>query len=188
MKKRDIKKLERENRIKNNRSRLKVIKLLRFYKKQDEEVSFKLIGNPNMLIIGKLEKVWSLCDPFCIIRISDKKVMKIYIDDIEHYTLFPGNSSKCQGIEFINQGILNIRKSIPKSLKIELWKNNFGEMFEGSCYVCKSKILRDEFEAGHVIASINGGEDKIDNLRTICKACNRSMGTQNLNKFKEKYF
>lgn len=82
-----------------------------------------------------------------------------------------------------------LRKSIPKSLKILVWDKNIGkEKGIGECDVCNSEIDSKNFECGHVKSVKDGGETNIENLLPICSSCNKSMGTQNLHEFKEKYF
>ena len=82
-----------------------------------------------------------------------------------------------------------LRKSIPKSLKILVWDKNIGkEKGIGECDVCNSEIDSKNFECGHVKSVKDGGETNIENLLPICSSCNKSMGTQNLLEFKEKYF
>jgi len=81
------------------------------------------------------------------------------------------------------------RKRIPKQLRIDVWNHYIGEdKRKGNCYVCKKIIDITNFECGHNIADANGGETKLYNLRTICKGCNRSMGTMNLELYKETYY
>lgn len=63
----------------------------------------------------------------------------------------------------------------------------YGTLILGNCYVCNKEIDSKHFECGHVVARKKGGEDKLDNLRPICEECNKSMGTQNLQEFKN-YF
>lgn len=82
-----------------------------------------------------------------------------------------------------------VRKSIPKSLKDLLWDTTFGDSVgEGNCYVCNIKINSKRFEAGHIVAEANGGKTILENLRCICSVCNKSMGTDNLEEFKGRYF
>jgi hypothetical protein len=81
------------------------------------------------------------------------------------------------------------RKNINKTVKHALWTKYYGKNMEGLCYVCETNLINCfSFEAGHVIAAANGGSDNINNLRPICKSCNGSMGTQNLEAFKEHFF
>lgn len=81
------------------------------------------------------------------------------------------------------------RKSVPKSLKDKLWDTTFGpEAGEGYCYVCDEKINSKRFEAGHIISVFNNGRTILSNLKCICSTCNKSMGTQDLEEFRETYF
>lgn len=80
------------------------------------------------------------------------------------------------------------RKSIPITVKNNLWKLYFGENFNERCNVCKNDINVHNFEAGHITSVKNGGSDNIENLVPICSTCNKSMGIQNLNDFKKNYY
>lgn len=81
------------------------------------------------------------------------------------------------------------RKSVPKTLKNRLWDTTYGASAgEGECHVCEITINSKNFEAGHIIAVANGGKTILSNLRCVCGTCNKSMGTTNLEEFKETYF
>lgn len=81
------------------------------------------------------------------------------------------------------------RKAIPKTLKNKVWDNYIGrQKGEGECYCCGKMIDSKDFECGHIIAVAKGGSTTLDNLRPICSCCNKSMGTKNMNSFKETYF
>jgi hypothetical protein len=82
----------------------------------------------------------------------------------------------------------NIRKKIPKTVRDTLWKNHFDASLEGNCYVCNTSINYHNFHAGHIISVRNGGTDNITNLKVLCISCNLSMGVNDLNDFKQKYF
>jgi len=81
------------------------------------------------------------------------------------------------------------RKNIPKAVKEFVWKKYISETcLEGKCFIgCGTVIQINKFEAGHVIAVANGGENTIENLRPICSLCNKSMGVMNLNEFIKKF-
>lgn len=81
------------------------------------------------------------------------------------------------------------RKNIPKAVKDRLWDITFGPAAgEGKCYTCDAVINSKRFEAGHIISVYNGGKDTINNLKCICSTCNKSMGTEDMNEFKKRYF
>jgi 5-methylcytosine-specific restriction endonuclease McrA len=80
------------------------------------------------------------------------------------------------------------RKTIPKKIKNLVWDNVIGkEKGIGNCYCCNDDIDSKHFEAGHIISVANGGKINVDNLKPICSCCNKSMGKQNLEDFKEEY-
>jgi 5-methylcytosine-specific restriction endonuclease McrA len=82
----------------------------------------------------------------------------------------------------------NARKGIPKKIKSSLWKKYYGEVYNSLCLICNDPISIENFEAGHIIAVAKGGTNHIDNLKPICIGCNRSMGDQDMNVFKECYY
>ena len=81
------------------------------------------------------------------------------------------------------------RKNIPKAVKDRLWDMTFGPSAgNGKCYTCDATINSKRFEAGHIISVYDGGKDTINNLRCICSTCNKSMGVENMDDFKKRYF
>lgn len=82
------------------------------------------------------------------------------------------------------------RKTVPKSLKEQLWYRQIGKNIGSSlCYVCRIReITPFTFEAGHIVAVAKGGTTTLDNLRCICLPCNRSMGTEHLEIYKKRYY
>ena len=89
---------------------------------------------------------------------------------------------------FIKTELENRRKNIPKTVRDTLWNKKFGEELNGLCNVCKTKINYHNFHAGHIISVKYGGNNNISNLEVICSCCNLSMGIENLEDFKKKYF
>ena len=79
------------------------------------------------------------------------------------------------------------KQNISKTLRISVWNKYFGEdVGKNKCMCCNiTEITQLKFHCGHIIAERNGGDTSIDNLVPICESCNKSMGTQNLNTFKE---
>lgn len=74
---------------------------------------------------------------------------------------------------------------VPKALRIKLWTETFGVTLYGKCYCCDRDLKVDNFEAGHIVSEANGGKMTINNLKVLCKPCNGSCGTMNLEEFKE---
>ncbi len=81
------------------------------------------------------------------------------------------------------------RKSIPKAVKDKVWDTYVGiKSGTGPCYCCQGIIDSKNFDCGHIVAAANGGENIVENLRPLCPTCNKSMGKQNLEDFKQMYF
>ena len=78
---------------------------------------------------------------------------------------------------------------VPQKLRETVWKKYMGNKQEGKCYCCDiTTIDTFNFEAGHVISVKNNGPTTVGNLRPICRSCNSSMGTQNLEEFRKAHF
>jgi 5-methylcytosine-specific restriction endonuclease McrA len=58
----------------------------------------------------------------------------------------------------------------------------------GPCHVCGAQITQQDFECGHVVAHSRGGPCTVDNMRPVCRTCNRSMGAENMDEFRGRYF
>ena len=78
------------------------------------------------------------------------------------------------------------RTPCPKSVKEALWIKYFKNNINGKCYVCGTPITLFNFEVGHNKPFSKGGEWNINNLRPLCRSCNRSMGTMTVEKYKKK--
>ena len=70
------------------------------------------------------------------------------------------------------------RKTISKSLKNNVWLQQYGEKFKCKCSVswCVTVVTPFTFEVGHNTPHSKGGTIDINNLRPICSTCNKSMG------------
>jgi len=82
------------------------------------------------------------------------------------------------------------KKSIPKTIKKEVWKKYMGDKTDALCFCCNINNLNilDNYYCGHVKAEANGGDLSISNLRPICNPCNLGMGTMNLFDYKNKFY
>ena len=84
---------------------------------------------------------------------------------------------------------LEPRKAIPKKIRGEAWKIQFGDSIKGSCFCCKKELdVFDDWHAGHIVSHSNNGTDTADNLRPVCGSCNLSMGTENMDAFKARCY
>lgn len=116
---------------------------------------------------------------------------KIDLDKLDQFSFYlPLRNIEWKFNGSINYNIINYKKkTIPKVLRIHVLDRDFGKSSNiGECYVDKKEITRDTAEIGHIKSEVEGGETVLDNLRAICGACNRSMGIQDMYKFKELYF
>jgi len=90
-------------------------------------------------------------------------------------------------IDNINDIQTSTRKQFSKEERMDVWlKTNNNDV--GSCYVCKDIIDMYNFEACHIISKKNGGNDELDNLVAGCIKCNRRMGTENLETYKNRIY
>jgi len=92
--------------------------------------------------------------------------------------------------EIIKSDKVTKKRRIPKKVRDDLWDTYIGNTIaEASCIVCNnSKISSRNFDAGHIISEHNGGSEDISNLLPICKGCNLSMGTTDMNKYVKQYY
>ena len=82
------------------------------------------------------------------------------------------------------------KKQIPKALKKLVWDTWVGANIGCTkCLCCNHEEIRQiEFHCGHIKSESSGGETSVENLRPICAQCNLSMGSMDMNEFKNKYF
>jgi len=86
---------------------------------------------------------------------------------------------------YIASAAAGARKAIPKKIRGEAWKAQFGSSTEGSCYCCRKELdIFDDWHAGHIVPAARGGPDTADNLRPLCGSCNLAMGTEHMDVFK----
>lgn len=102
-----------------------------------------------------------------------------------------------QEINVLKQQILVItnnnkkkKQKMSKSLRELCWNTYIGETVgKAKCLCCGiNDITPFNFNCRHVITYANGGKTSIENLRPICSGCNNSIGSENMDVFKQKYF
>lgn len=100
------------------------------------------------------------------------------------------NIIRYQTGEIIKPDKVAKKRRIPKKVRDDLWDKYIGNTIaETSCIVCNnSQISSRNFDAGHIISEYNGGSEDSNNLLPICKGCNLSMGTTNMNEYVQKYY
>lgn len=62
------------------------------------------------------------------------------------------------------------RKPLPTGIRHEVFKRD-----EYKCQECGVYKPDEGLEASHIIAVAKGGTDELDNLKTLCKTCNRQQ-------------
>lgn len=81
------------------------------------------------------------------------------------------------------------RKPIAKLLRDQVWTKYMGNRTQGKCYCCRIiPIHFQNFEVGHNKSVYSGGTNHINNLRPICRSCNRKMGTKSIEWYRKKFF
>lgn len=79
----------------------------------------------------------------------------------------------------------NSKYKIPQKIRMRCWEKNIGDTISGKCYSCNDVIKIDNYDCGHIVSRNDGGAIDIDNLKPICRPCNLSSGTMNLDDYKE---
>lgn len=81
------------------------------------------------------------------------------------------------------------KQKIPSKVRAVIWATYIGaHIAEHRCICCKrATIKQSDFEVGHVQSEAQGGTLEINNLRPICSACNKSMGSTNMIEFVKQY-
>lgn len=149
-------------------------------KMNNHELASKIKGikeDSNMLI--KARKLGIILGLFKI-KIEDNKHIYYWVYLIE---------------ENINPKIKEVkskvkRKKIPTKLKNDIWDKNVGyDIVSACCICCKNTIIKNrDFDAGHIKSIKNGGLDTFDNLLPICRGCNCSMGSTNMDQYIKEYY
>jgi 5-methylcytosine-specific restriction endonuclease McrA len=81
------------------------------------------------------------------------------------------------------------KQKIPGKVRSVIWSTYIGaHIAEHRCICCKrATIKQSDFEVGHVLSEAHGGTLEINNLRPICSACNKSMGSRNMIEYVKQY-
>lgn len=161
------------------------------------------INLKDKIIRNKILKICDHCDKYypnieehltqCeIIKKNENNELKELVKSmheslIELQTIY--NQQKFIKFNNISGMVVDVRprKTISKVVRRQLWDIYFSNSFTGKCYVCTKNVDYDNFEAGHIISLAHGGSDYIDNLRVVCKSCNISIGTDNMDDFIKVY-
>jgi 5-methylcytosine-specific restriction endonuclease McrA len=76
------------------------------------------------------------------------------------------------------------RKALNRGEMVKVWKSLYPDTSLGKCKLCRTNTLDMEdsksWEIAHVKAFAEGGTETLDNLRPLCRTCNRSMGKKSV--------
>lgn len=73
---------------------------------------------------------------------------------------------------------------IDKKLRVRVWIENNGMSMISQCWCCNNELkFTENYEAGHIIARAKGGPTDINNLKPVCRSCNRSMGVTHMKEY-----
>ena len=79
------------------------------------------------------------------------------------------------------------RKTIPKKIREQVWKNMHSNQVNAICQVCLlTNISCFNFHVGHIVSRKKGGKDELSNYQPICSTCNLSMGAEHLDDYKKR--
>ena len=97
------------------------------------------------------------------------------------------HSKKCHSMTIDKKSMK--RRRLQSAVRFGVWNSAFGERNAvGQCYCCSREVTQQSFDAGHVKSVAEGGSDHVSNLRVVCRNCNLSMGTQDMEAFKTNHF
>lgn len=81
------------------------------------------------------------------------------------------------------------KKKIPPVKRKKVWEKFIGNKATDVCMCCReTEISMLNFDCGHILAESEGGTLDVSNLRPICKSCNSSMGTMNMNDYMKLHY
>jgi hypothetical protein len=81
-----------------------------------------------------------------------------------------------------------IKKRISPTLRQEVWVKYFGDDTKGICSCCGIReIFLMDYYCRRNVSERFGGTTTLDNLRPVCRLCDRSVGTKTMDDFMEEY-
>lgn len=69
---------------------------------------------------------------------------------------------------------------IPTEIRTKVWRSWCNDKMDGKCFCCDCDITWEKWECGHIRAEAHGGETSVNNLKPVCKPCNRGMSSQHM--------
>jgi 5-methylcytosine-specific restriction endonuclease McrA len=78
------------------------------------------------------------------------------------------------------------RKTIPANIKMNIWKDAYGDLLEPLCKCCSiNRIDMLSCEYSHKIAHSKGGTVESENIIPLCHTCNHKMGDIDYDEYKD---
>ena len=161
--------------------------------KDDEDIKNKMIKNFKEQVLLLQKHIYKLENDNNILKLKNDNLKienlnnnenKNFNDNLKNDNLKNENENKN-----LNEN-KNKSKSqkIPSTLRHKIWVSHNGKVYESNCYCCSKEINITNFHCGHIISRKDNGPTNEDNLRPICSDCNSSMGSQNMETFKNVFF
>lgn len=143
----------------------KINSLLKFYYREGVDITLKIKPVNNLIVRGEIIKKNIIGNKYIILKKLEKKPIKIFIDDIDLYSIVP--------IDYEKKENKNNRISINKALRYKILKRD-----RFTCQSCGARSPDVELEVDHKIPVSKGGKDEESNLITKCKDCNRGKSNK----------
>ena len=168
----------------NNLRHIKTCKIRIQKEKDDEDIKNQIIKNFKEQVLLLQKHIYKLENNNNILKSKNDNLK------IENFYLKNKNENLNVKNENVNLNIKSKSKShrIPSALRSKVWLNCNGKCYESNCYCCSKQINITNFHCGHIISRKDNGPTNEDNLRPICSDCNSSMGSQNMETFKNVFF
>ena len=144
----------------------KIKELLKFYKKNNTEVEFKVSYKGGTSVKGEVISK-SIFNKWIVLQSESGPVIKIFLEDIEPESIFPSEFAKKENKKIDKEN----RNPISPALRFKVLKRD-----KYVCQYCGACGPKVEVEVDHKIPVSRGGTDDIDNLITACFKCNRGKG------------
>ena len=142
----------------------KINALLKFYYKEGVEIGLRVKSMTHLVIKGRITKKNRIGNKYVVIKGRDKKPIKIFIEDIELFSIVP--------LDYEKKEIKKQRSVIPPALRYKILKRD-----RFTCKSCGARAPDVELEVDHIIPVSKGGKELDEkNLETKCRDCNRGKG------------
>ena len=146
----------------------KIKSLLKFYKKNREEIELRVSYKDGTIIKGEIVSM-GIFNKWIVLQSNEESKIKIFLEDITLESIFPSEFAKNKKE---NKKIdKESRDPISPKLRFEVFRRD-----KFCCQYCGAAGPKVELEIDHKIPVSRGGTDDIDNLKTACFKCNRGKG------------